>query len=303
VIEFPATERIRPSIVEAHLQAEAVIREHSRTFHFATGFLPPRTRRAVRSLYGFCRATDDLVDRRGATVEDIERWRRQVERPAEAQTLPVLISWAATRAEFGVDRRFERELIDGVAMDVVPRRYQTWKDLERYCYRVASTVGLLSLPIIGLAPGADPGRAAARAVTLGVALQLTNILRDVGEDADRDRMYLPREDLDAFGLSERDIRGRIVDGRFVALMRFEIGRARALYREALPGIALLRPSVRPAVGAAALLYRAILDEIEAAGYDVFSRRAHLSTRKKMLRLPGILLRIAALRPPPEEPPA
>jgi phytoene synthase len=297
LIGTSATEEIRLSLKEAHRRAESAIREHSWTFHFATGFLPARTRRAVRSLYGFCRTTDDLVDRRGATVEEIERWRAQVELPQDAQTLPVLISWAATREEFGVDRRYESELIDGVEMDVLPRRYPTWKDLERYCYLVASTVGLLSLPIIGLGPGVSPECAAARAVTLGIALQLTNILRDVGEDADRGRIYLPIEDLHRFGVSEQDIQRHAVDDRFVALMKFEIARAHVLYREALPGIALLRRGARLAVGAAALLYRGILDEIESIRYDVFSRRAHLSTAKKFLRLPGILFTVLSLRPP------
>jgi phytoene synthase len=299
--ETRVAKEISPALREAHRFAENVIREHSRTFHFATGFLPGRTRRAVRSLYGFCRATDDLVDRNGATVEDIERWRAQVALPPAAQTHPVLISWSATREEFGVDRRYERELIDGVEMDIFPRRYETWKELEQYCYRVASTVGLLSLPIIGLAPGVSPKLAAMYAVRLGVALQLTNILRDVGEDAARGRIYLPLEDLKTHGVSEVDIHRRLMGEKFVALMKFEICRARALYRQALPGIALLDRGVRTAVGAAALLYRGILDEIEAIRYDVFSRRAHLTALKKFLRLPGILWTVFSLRPPAEGP--
>jgi phytoene synthase len=292
-------ERTPRALQEAHRLAAGVIREHSRTFHFATAFLPAKKRLAVRSLYGFCRATDDLVDRGNATVAEIERWRAQVALPAQRQTEPVLISWAATREEFEVDRRYERELIDGVRMDAAPRRYRTWAELERYCYLVASTVGLLSIPIIGLAPGAKPETAAAFAVQLGVALQLTNILRDVGEDAARDRIYLPGEDLAAFGVSEGDIRRGVCDGRFAALMRFEIRRARDLYRAALPGIALLERSVRLAVGAAALLYRAILDEIEALRYDVFTRRAHLPAWKKLVRLPGILWKVHSLRTPQE----
>ncbi|MBN1440447.1 MAG: squalene/phytoene synthase family protein [Anaerolineales bacterium] len=284
----------------AHRQAERVIREHSRTFYLATGFLAGRARRAVRSLYGFCRATDDLVDRGNATVEDVERWRAQVALPPERQTDPVLISWAATREEFGLDRRYEQELIDGVRMDITKRRYATWEELQRYCYLVASTVGLLSIPVLGLAPGADPQRAAFYAVRLGIALQLTNILRDVAEDLERGRIYLPLEDLRAHGVSEKDIERRTVDADFTALLRFEIERARALYREALPGIALLSRGARAAVGAAALLYRGILDEIEASRCDVFSKRAHLTAAKKILRLPGILRRVASLRMPLED---
>ncbi len=184
-------------------------------------------------------------------------------------------------------------------MDIAPRLFPVWNDLKQYCYLVASTVGLLSLPIIGLARGADPDVAASYAVRLGIALQLTNILRDVGDDVDSGRIYLPLADLSRFGLSERDIRQKSVDERFVGLMHFEIQRARALYREAIPGIALLRSSVRPAVGAAAILYRAILDEIEANDYNVFSRRAHLSTGKKLWLLPGIFFAIRRLRAPAE----
>jgi phytoene synthase len=291
------------TVDQAHRRAERVIREHSRTFFLATGFLTGRARRAVRSLYGFCRATDDLVDRRNATVEDVERWRAQVALPVDRQTDPVLISWAATRVEFGMDRRYEKELIDGVRMDITQRRYATWEELKRYCYLVASTVGLLSIPAIGLAPGADPQRAASYAIRLGIALQLTNILRDVGEDMGRGRIYIPLEDLRAYGVSELDIERRTADARFAALLRFEIKRARKLYREALPGIALLSRGARAAVGAAALLYRGILDEIEGLRYDVFSRRAHLTARKKFLRLPGILWTVFSLRPPAEGPAA
>jgi len=291
-------ERISPALRQAHRHAEKMIREHSRTFHFATAFLPAGKRRAVRALYGFCRATDDLVDRRNANVADIERWRAQVALPPDRQKDPVLVAWASIREAFGADRRYEQELIDGVRMDAAPRpRYRTWEDLERYCYLVASTVGMLSLPIIGLDRGVGMESAAVFARKLGIALQLTNILRDVGEDAARDRIYLPLEDLQAFGLSEGDIRRGVCSRPFVELMKFEICRARALYRAALPGIALLDRSVRMAVGAAALLYRDILGEIEALEYDVFAHRAHVSAWKKIRRLPGILWTVRSFRAP------
>jgi phytoene synthase len=282
---------------EAYRRAERVIREHSRTFFFASNLLPLRTRRAIRSLYGFCRSTDDLVDRNDATVEDIERWRSAVSLPAVKQSDPILLSWAVTREEFGVERRLEQELIDGVRMDVSPRLYPAWKDLEKYCYLVASTVGLLSLPIIGLAPGVQPAFAEPFAVKLGVALQLTNILRDVGEDAERGRVYLPLEDLAAHNLTAQDIFHRVLDSRFESLMKFEIRRTRSIYLEALPGIALLSREVRLAVETAALLYRSILDEIENLHYDVFSHRAHLSSLKKLIRMPGILAAVISLRAP------
>ncbi|MBL8057509.1 MAG: squalene/phytoene synthase family protein [Anaerolineales bacterium] len=278
-------------------QAAEITRRNSKTFYTATGLLPPPARRAIRALYGFCRTTDDLVDREGATLAEVEAWRAAVAQPAARQTDPVLRAWAAVRERYGVDSRYQFELIDGVALDIRRQRYQTWAELERYCYLVASTVGLLSMPIIGLAPGVSLEEAAPYAIRLGVALQLTNILRDVGEDAARGRVYLPALDLARFGLTAEDILRGVSDQRFVELMKFEIKRARDQFYRALPGIALLAPAARPAVGAAALLYRAILDEIEAIGYQVQTRRAHTTSLQKLLRLPGILLTVALLQPP------
>ncbi len=281
----------------AYAQADAITRRNSQTFYLATGLLPRAARRAVRALYAFCRATDDLVDNAGATRADVERWRAAATQPAAAQRDPVLLCWALTREEFGAEQRYQDELIDGVALDLGTTRYATWPELERYCYLVASTVGLLAMPIIGLAPGVRLAEAAPYAITLGIALQLTNILRDVGEDAARGRVYLPQSDLARFNLSETDILAGVHDERFVALMQFEIARARELFVEALPGIALLSRGARPAVGAAALLYRAILNRIEAIDYRVHTQRASTTASQKLLMLPAVLWQVAAIPSP------
>ena len=284
----------------AQKQAEQVIRAHSKTFYFATGLLPQAQRQGIRALYGFCRSTDDLVDTAGpggARLEDLEKWHILTALPAEKQTNPILYTWARVRQAYAVDRRYERELINGVAQDIRFRHYQTWSELERYCYAVASTVGLLSIPIIGLAPGASFEQAAPYAIQLGIALQLTNILRDVGEDARSGRVYFPQEDLARFDLTFDDIHNQVYDGRFIGLMCFEIERARKIFQQALPGIMLLSPSARPAVGAAALLYRAILDEIERIDYQVHLKRAHTSGLKKLAMLPKILAIIWRLKYP------
>lgn len=283
-------------LAEAFALTEAVIKSHSRTFHFATALLPRQERQAIHALYAFCRATDDLVDSQCASLDDLERWRAQVALEPEEQPNPLLLAWGVVRRTYGVDRRYEQALIDGVAMDLAYCQYPSWEDLRLYCYRVASTVGLLAIPIIGLAPGATFEQAAPFAIELGIALQLTNILRDIGEDARRGRLYLPQEDLVRFGLQREDILNGVLDARFVALMQFEIARARDLYRRALPGIRLLHPRARPAVGAAALLYAAILDEIERIGYQVHTRRAHTSTWRKIRLLPAILMQIQRLPP-------
>lgn len=287
-----------PPVVRAAFEHTAILtRAHSKTFYFATALLPEQARHAIRALYAFCRATDDLVDVAGATPEDVAQWRHLVNLPLDEQTDPNLLGWAWVRQAYGVDERYQDELIDGVALDLTKTRYATWNELARYCYLVASTVGLLSMPIIGLAGGVTFQQAAPYAIKLGMALQLINILRDVGEDAGRGRVYLPQADLHRFGLTAEDILHRVCDERFVALMRFEMERARALFAEALPGIALLAPAARPAVGAAALLYHAILNEIERLHYRVFEHRAHTTGWQKLALLPGILLTVAGLKRP------
>jgi phytoene synthase len=281
----------------AFTEAERLTRENSKTFHLATALLPQEAKNAIHSLYAFCRSTDDLVDKAGATVTEVEAWRAQVALPSAIQPNLALSGWALTRERYAINRYYETELIDGVALDISKHRYANWMELERYCYLVASTVGLLSMPIIGVAAGSSFEEAAPYAIKLGVALQLTNILRDVGEDAVRGRVYLPQTDLARFGLTADDILNGVYDARFVELMKFEIRRARDWYSRALPGIALLSPAARPAVGAAALLYRAILTEIEALNYNVYQHRAHTSGLQKLLMLPGILWTVWGLQAP------
>jgi len=276
-------------------QTEQVIRVHSKTFYFATALLPGEERRAIRALYAFCRASDDLVDHAGAHPDEFSAWQAEVNQEARQQTNPILITWSHAREKYAIDRRYEQELLEGIRMDLLFRPFQTWKELEVYCYRVASTVGLLSIPIIGLAPGIAFHQAAPAAIKLGIALQLTNILRDIGEDLHRGRVYLPVDDLARFDLTLRDIQNRTFDQRFIALMRFEIARARELYRQALPGIAMLSAHARPAVGAAALLYQRILDEIEAIGYQVYQRRAHTTFAQKLAMLPKILATVVGIK--------
>jgi phytoene synthase len=288
---------IRPSLTYSFARTEELILEHSKTFFLATSLLPTAERRAIRALYAFCRTTDDLVDRHNASQEDVRRWQLAVDRPANRQTNPILVAWAHVRESYGVDRRYQTELIEGVRQDIVNQRYGGWEDLRRYCYLVASTVGLMAMPILGLARGVTFEQAAPYAVKLGIALQLTNILRDVGEDACRGRVYLPLADLRQFGLTPDDILAGVHDERFESLMLFEIARAQALYDEALPGIALLSPIARPAVGAAALLYRAILHEIRLIGFRVHTIRAHTPGWRKVWMLPGILAKLVTLRPP------
>ena len=281
---------------EAYRACAAITRKYSRSFFLSTQLLPAEKRRAIRALYAFCRTSDDLVDQPGPdTLRALAEWVALVHARQAPPGNAVLLAWHDTAARYQVSQALVDELLAGVAMDLTVSRYATFDDLWRYCYRVASVVGLISIQIIGGQPGAAP-----YAINLGVALQLTNILRDVGEDAAIGRIYLPQEDLARFGVREEQLlassrtpgeRGR--DARFRALMRYEIDRAHALYEAAWPGIAMLDEDGQLAVAAAAEIYRGILARIEANDYDVFARRAHVSLAGKLLMLPRIWRRLRA----------
>jgi phytoene synthase len=266
----------------AYALCEAMTAQYSRSFHMASALLPRAKRQAVRALYAFCRLADNLVDggheQPGLALDKL-RERIHHSKPMMDEKDPsteILLAWEDARIRHHVPIRFADQLLDGVERDLYRARYATFEELAVYCYGVASTVGLMSMHIIGFKPEATP-----YAVKMGVALQLTNILRDVGEDWREGRLYLPQDELFAFGLNEQDVAAQRVDERWRALMRFQIARNRRLYAEAWPGIASLNPSGRLAVAAAATLYQGILDDIEAHDYDVFSRRAHVSDWNKI----------------------
>lgn len=264
--------------------AEQVTRANSKSFFMASGLLPRTKRRAVRVLYAFCRVTDDLVDKgTHDTARNLALWRER----ALASTPPandvLLNAWFGVRARYHIPTTYVRQLVDGIGLDLTHTRYETFDDLAKYCYGVASTVGLMAMHIIGYRDRA----AIPYAVKLGVALQLTNILRDIGQDARQGRIYLPQQDLERFRYTEHDLARGVIDERFTRLMDFEIARARKLYAEAWAGIRLLSPDGRLAIAAAADLYRGILGKIVANGYDVFQTRAHLSNMEKLVRIPAL----------------
>lgn len=268
----------------AYAYCDALTSMYSRTFYAATALLPPDKRRSMRALYAFCRLSDDIVDGAEEHAEAaLAVWRRKALAPAPPPGDLVAVAWADTRFRYRIPQRYAEQLIDGVARDLCQKRYRTFEDIVRYAYGVASTVGLMSMHIIGFAGE----QAIPYAVKLGVALQITNILRDVGEDRRCGRVYLPMDEMAAFGLTEADLDRGKVDDRWRAFMRFQIERNRRLYAEARPGIALLNRDGRFAVAAASDYYCAILRDIEAHDYDVFNRRAHVNAWGKVRRLPGI----------------
>ena len=269
---------------QAYAECERITAVHSRTFHLSSRLLPSEKRRAVRALYAFCRITDDIVDRpNGDVAQALAQWRQQAFAIHPSRHNLVAVAWADARTRFHIPIRYAEQLVDGVARDLTQTRYATFADLATYCYGVASTVGLMSMHITGFASQ----EALPYAIKLGLALQLTNILRDVAEDWQRGRVYLPQDELAAFSLDESDLATGVVTDQWRDFMRFQIERNRRLYEEAWPGIKMLHKDGRFAIVAAADFYRAILADIEAHDYNVFSRRAYISKWNKLSRLPHL----------------
>lgn len=276
-----------PALRSAYRECALITSAHSKSFSLASRLLPEPKRHAVRALYAFCRTVDDIVD--GSQADDrtnrLERWKTIVSGEVAPGDGPMALAWADTLARYRIPRRFAVQLIDGVARDLNPVRYETFEELSTYCYGVASTVGLMSMYIVGF----QTPEAISYAIKLGVALQMTNILRDVGEDVRNGRIYLPREEMKAFGVAEADLEGGEVTRHWRELMAFEIERTRRLYAESRAGIAMLDRDGQPAIAAASALYEGILDAIEQNAYDVFTRRASLSLWQKLRRVPGVML--------------
>ena len=268
----------------AYQHCAEITYQHSKTFYLTSGLLNYESRKAARALYAFCRISDNIADDEAEDrLAKLQTWRQQslLDYPPLDDLVP--LAWADTRAQYGIPREYAEQLLEGVAQDLTKARYENFDELAHYCYGVASTVGLMTMHILGFSgPEAIP-----YAIKLGVALQLTNILRDVGEDWERGRLYLPQDELYAYGLCEDDIVAGEVNENWRAFMRFQIERARKLYAESVPGIALLGRKGQFAIMASAELYREILREIERNDYDVFSRRAFVSKGKKLFRLPSI----------------
>jgi phytoene synthase len=266
-----------------------ITRQKSQTFYFACRLLPAEKRKAIWALYAFARTSDDIADSDGDPEEKLRRlktWHQALRREDPGDD-PVLVAWFETRRRFRIPTLYEDHLLEALEQDLRLVRYERFDELALYCYGVASTIGLMSMHILGYASD----EAFLYAIRLGVALQLTNILRDVGEDWEQGRLYLPREELQGFGLTEEDIARGVVDERWRAFMRFQIERVDRLYEGSLPGIAYLHPHGQLAVAAAGELYRKILRAIERNDYNVFTRRAFVPGWQKVLGLFPVLFRV------------
>lgn len=268
-----------------------VARFKSSSFAPAFWLLGPRRRAALAAVYAFAREVDDAVDEVGLDGKDPVRarkilaaWRSVLLGGPVTEEVPVSIWRPLQRAltQFSIDRKNLLELVDGVERDLTQTRYETWDDVQSYCYGVAGTVGLACLPIFGL----DPVRHRDFAVLLGQAVQMVNILRDVKVDALRDRIYLPQEDLRRFNLGDQEILGLIYNENFRRLMKFEADRTQALFKAALSVLPLdKRSAARPAL-VMGRLYRRLLDKLERRQFQIFTARPRLTLLEKIASLVG-----------------
>jgi phytoene synthase len=269
----------------SYAHCRAVARARAKNFYYSFVLLDADRKNAMCAVYAFMRYSDDLSDEPGATRTAMDRWRLAL---AEAfagrpDSGPVWPAFLDTVSRYQIPHQYFTDMIDGVASDIQPdtRVIRTFEELYRYCYRVASVVGLTTIHIFGFGSAEVKKDALALAEKCGIAFQLTNILRDVKEDAELGRIYLPAEDLERFGVSAEDLaEGRRTEP-FGALMEFEIERARRFYRESRPLLGLVRPQARASLWALITIYSSLLDRIAESHYDVLRRRISLGVTEKV----------------------
>jgi len=276
----------------AYARCRQLHREHGRTYYLATRLLPRWKRRHVHALYGFTRFADEIVDSMpDATVAEREKaltsWADTFTagltgEPVDDPLLPAVLDTIDT---FGLDLEDFRKFLLSMTMDLTVTGYASYDDLLGYMEGSAAVIGTMMLPILQTRPGVDLAQAREPARQLGNAFQLTNFIRDVAEDLDRGRVYLPQEDLDRFGVSRADLRAAAAAGRSTPavreLVRYEVDRAREHYRAAAPGVLMLSPASQACIRTAYVLYGGILDEVVAAGYDVLGGRVSVPNRRRL----------------------
>ncbi len=296
-------------IEKAYKYCESVTKLHAKSFYFAAKFLPKTKQRAVFPIYAFCRHVDDEIDeidtgKESEAVAAVDKWQQKLQDVFEGKRQKakgkteikdqktktqdqelVFIAWQDLLENYKIPQILPLELVRGILMDASIKRYETFDELYIYCYRVASTVGLMSSEILGYSDKI----ALEYAEALGIGMQLTNILRDVKEDAARGRIYLPREDLRAFKVTEEQILANGFDANFAEMMQFQVERAGSFYKKGEKGIPFLERDSRFTVLLASRLYAKILVEIEKQNFNVFIRRACTSKMQKLLAIPKIWL--------------
>ncbi|MEH0820958.1 MULTISPECIES: phytoene/squalene synthase family protein [unclassified Micromonospora] len=276
-------------LAAAYVRCQELHRRHGRTYYLATRLLPAWKRRHVHALYGFTRYADEIVDRTedlppAERAARLDEWSSQFVAGLHGEPVddPLLPAVLHTIAVFDLDRADFASFLRSMAMDLTVLSYPTYDDLLDYMEGSAAVIGTMMLPILG---SSDPAAAREPARQLGFAFQLTNFIRDVAEDLDRGRTYLPDEDLAKFGVTRDDLLAAKAQGRTTArirdLIEYEVTRAQAHYEAAAPGITLLSPASQACMRTAYALYGGILDEVAAQGFDVFVRRALVPQRRRL----------------------
>lgn len=288
-----------PSLEQAYEECRLETAQWAKTFYLGTLLMPPEKRRAIWAIYVWCRRTDELMDSAEAQARPVSELSDRLDR-WEQRTRDLFAGQVQDGLDLVMRDTIERfpqplqpylDMIEGQRMDLRCHRYARFDDLKLYCYRVAGTVGLMTQEVMGVdpayttAPWSDVPDTSDAAVALGIANQLTNILRDVGEDRARGRIYLPQEDLERFGYTEDQLMAGVVNDHWRSLMRFQVERARDWFARSEAGVRWLSPDARWPVWASLRLYRGILDVIEQHHYDVFNHRAFVPQAGKLLDLP------------------
>ena len=273
-----------PALRESYEACRRLNAAHGRTYYLATLLLPAWKRPYVHALYGFARYADDIVDDPASTATDTQK---AAALGPQLLDTPVGTALRDTLRRWDIPRAHVEDFLASMRMDLTVTEYRTYADLMTYVHGSAAVIGLQMVPI--LEPLVPRGIAEPYAADLGVAFQLTNFLRDVGEDLRRGRVYLPLEDLDAFGVTREHLRHGVVDGPVRRLLAFEVARTRELYRSAAHGVRLLHPTSRPCIETALALYGGILDAIERADYQVLRERVAVGAgRRAAVAGPGLV---------------
>ena len=275
----------RSDLRESYAECKRLNSLHGKTYYLATLLLPKAKRPFVHALYGFARYADEIVDDLNSTLSEVEKaealqkWSDQILRDLVSGKSSDLIGAALidTVTRFDIPLKYFEAFIHSMKMDLSVTEYKTYEDLMEYVYGSAAVIGLQMVPILGpLSPEAYEC-----AEKLGIAFQLANFIRDVGEDLDRGRVYLPLDELATFGVTRADLEKKILTPEIINALKFNIERVRNLQREAAPGIAMLEKSSRACIEAASELYCGIVDEVEAIDYQIFKKRAKTSTWRRI----------------------
>jgi 15-cis-phytoene synthase len=299
--ELTAAGITQPALRESYKECKRLNSLHGKTYYLATLLLPKAKRPHVHALYGFARYADEIVDDLGSTLsakekrDSLERWSEQLLQDIAHGRSNDHIGRALvdTVRRFDIPIAYFEAFLHSMSMDLSVAEYETYEDLMEYVYGSAAVIGLQMVHVLGTVEG-KKSEALIPAEKLGIAFQLANFIRDVGEDLERGRVYLPMSELRAHGVTRAMLENRTLTPQIIGALKFQIARVRALQTEANAGINLLSPDARPCIRAASELYCGIVDEVEKIDYNIFDKRAKTSTlRRASVAFPAWIQALAA----------